>query len=293
MQTLSIYTHDLEYALLVKTLAIFNVLSQGNYYINVVLFNLVIFWGHYWLFLFFTFLFPDSRKNLFIIIFFFLPAVFWLSGIRSDGLLFFFFALFILSLQRGKVVKATVGLAGTFIMRPEFALLLALATLAWRLKSYVITYSVAAILFFSTGLDGFVARKQHQFMALRGSRLHLDALEPTVASYISVFPQALLNSFFGMSFKNSFQIFAALETLLVWLIIAAALIRQPRLPSDNMLRMLLCFSVSVYLFVGYIVPFPGAIVRYRIIPELILVTTAIGIIKKSNITVLSKPGRKI
>src|SRR5690606_31139802 len=40
-----LYLNDLEYAMLVKLLAICNLFSQGNYYINSALFNLVVFWG--------------------------------------------------------------------------------------------------------------------------------------------------------------------------------------------------------------------------------------------------------
>jgi hypothetical protein len=34
--------------------------------------------------------------------------------------------------------------------------------------------------------------------------------------------------------------------------------------------MLLMLGVSTYIFIGYLVPFPGAIVRYKAIPELLI-----------------------
>ncbi len=52
-----------------------------------VFFSFFTFWGHYWLFTLLTGLFPQKRRVLLLLIFFFPPVVFWLSGIRADGLI--------------------------------------------------------------------------------------------------------------------------------------------------------------------------------------------------------------
>jgi hypothetical protein len=90
---LSEYIKILEASSIVKILSIANLFSGGNYYVNVVLFNFILFWGHYWLFSLFVKEFPEKRKPLLLLIFFFPPLVFWLSGIRSDGLILFFLGL--------------------------------------------------------------------------------------------------------------------------------------------------------------------------------------------------------
>src|SRR5688572_7417753 len=87
---LSAYINTLENDSIIKILSIANIFSRGNYYINVVFFNFILFWGHYWLFSLYVKEFPEKRKPLLLLIFFFPPLVFWLSGIRADGLILFF-----------------------------------------------------------------------------------------------------------------------------------------------------------------------------------------------------------
>src|SRR5688500_12006502 len=87
------YLSDLEAWLLAKPFAFFNFLSGGNYYINIVFFSLVTFWGHYWLFKLIRQRFDVSFLPLFLCIFFIPPVVFWLSGLRADGLLLLFISL--------------------------------------------------------------------------------------------------------------------------------------------------------------------------------------------------------
>src|SRR5690606_2473202 len=76
--------------------------------------------------------FPEQARLLFCAVFLYLPAVFWLSGIRGDGFLFLslalllFQALRILSGRRGPgaYLGAAAGLLGVLIFRPPFAFLL-------------------------------------------------------------------------------------------------------------------------------------------------------------------------
>ena len=105
-----LYLSDLEYCLQAKTLGIFNLISRGNYYLNVIFFNFILFWGHYWLFALLIKKFPSKRFLLFIVIFLIPPIIFWLSGIRADGLLFFFTVLFIYKLDNWLVSKKSAAL---------------------------------------------------------------------------------------------------------------------------------------------------------------------------------------
>lgn len=74
LHVISLYLNDLRFALLVKSMAFMNLLSHGNYYVNVTLLNAIFFFGHYWLFRLMAEWFPENRKILFIFIFFsFLP----------------------------------------------------------------------------------------------------------------------------------------------------------------------------------------------------------------------------
>ena len=288
----SVLTNDLEYALLVKTLAFFNLISQGNYYINVFLFNLILFWGHYWLFLLLKELFPGSRKQLYGVIFLFLPAVFWLSGIRADGLLFFFLSLFLLNIHRKKIFLTIIGLAGTIIFRPQFGVLTMLTAIPYLLSLkikknpliiFLISYMLAIIVCFITGLQQFVVNNQHQFLALKGTRFELPALQPGISSFAALFPLALNHVFlrpYPWEAASALQLFYALEIIFFWIIIVFAIIKRRedwKLRLFNpVILMILFLAISSCILTGYIVPFPGAIARYRIIPELLLLAVATG-----------------
>ncbi|WEK35427.1 MAG: hypothetical protein P0Y53_23285 [Candidatus Pseudobacter hemicellulosilyticus] len=290
---------DLEYQTISKSLAIFNFISGGNYYINIVFFSFITFWGHYWLFSLLVKLYPARRRWLFGLIFFFPPVVFWLSGIRGDGLLFFFFALTLLQfhkwLQDGRktaLAGVLLGLFGVMVYRSQVAMVLfpALAAWAWTVRGrqkawlcFGITWLLSLLLFFASStlpgklnLPASVAEKQHDYQVLNGNtRYALEPLEPSVSSYVQVFPQAVLNSFFRpfpWEARGPLQVLAALDGLLFWLL-AALLVWQwwksgRQLSTDPLLWTLFCFGITLYIFIGYTVPFPGAIVRYKIVPEL-------------------------
>jgi hypothetical protein len=296
-----LYLADLEYCLIAKPLGIFNILSRGNYYSNAVFFSFFTFWGHYWLFTLLTGLFPQKRRVLLLLIFFFPPVVFWLSGIRADGLLLMFVSLLLLQtwkwLHLGKktaLIYVLPGLAGILILRDTMVLLLLPALTGWYvtvrhgrhpLVVFGIVYGISILLFFGSAyvpgiptLPSMVIERQHEFLALKGNtRFALTALEPTPGSFIRVLPQAVSNTFlrpFLWEAKGMLQVMAALELLLFWGLVVLALARGkkgvPAIKTPALVWVLLFFSISLYLFIGYVIPFPGAIVRYKIIAELFL-----------------------
>jgi hypothetical protein len=305
-----IYFADLEYALLIKTMAIANLVTRGNYYADVAVFNFIAFFGHYWMFKTLNERFPGRRKLFFLCIFFFLPAVFWLSGLRIDGLLFFFLSLFLMHLFRnGRVNFRRVGIlilsfAGIFICRPELSLILLLATAGYCVSlvsrkpvlSYATVFATAIALFFISavilpdgGLPGKIAQKQAVFLELKGTGFALHALTSTPAGFLRVLPQAIVNTFFRpfpWEAHGSLQMMAFGEIVVFWTVVVVAIVRRRhdwrfRL-RDPVILFLLTFSITLYLMVGYIVPFPGAIVRYKAIAELLLVGCAVAFVKQRD-----------
>ncbi len=299
------YLNDLEYALVIKTTAILNLVSQGNYYINMVFFNALVFPGSYWLFRSMHTLFPQKRQLIFLGVFCFLPAVFWLSGIRSDGWLLVFIGMLLFHLtaaRRHRLAGVTLGLLGILVLRPQFALLLFPALAGYHLCThfrqrhglvFAGVYTAAAVVFFTSagwlpgdGLPGAMARRQELFLALEGTAYPLDRLQPSLAGFLKLAPQAVANSFFRplpWEAEGPLQLFAALATALWWGIIVYAFLNREKQwrqrVSQPVILMLLWFSVSVYLSIGYVVPFPGAIVRYRVVAELLILCCALGIVR--------------
>jgi hypothetical protein len=296
-----LYLTDLEYCLVAKTLGIFNIISRGHYYENAVFFSFLTFWGHYWLFRLVAGIFPQKRKVLFLLIFFFPPVVFWLSGIRSDGLIFLFLCLLLLhgyqwihQHKKGSLLYVLLGLAGVLIFRDTMLLLLLPALIGWfivvrydrpPLAVFGTVYGVAILLFWGSAyfpgganLPSVIANRQQEFLALKGNtRFQLDVLQPTAKSFLQVLPQAVSNTFlrpFVWEARGMLQVMAALEILLFWALVILGFVRRekngPAFKGYALLWVLLFFSVSLYIFIGYVTPFPGAIVRYKIIPELFL-----------------------
>ncbi|HJU45429.1 MAG TPA: hypothetical protein VJ647_01540 [Chitinophagaceae bacterium] len=284
-----------------RLLVLFNFLSFGNYYVTVVLFCSLVFTGHLLLYRLFTHRFPEASRLLFIAIFLLPVALFWLSGVRKDGVLFLGVSLSLYYFDRLLAEKITIknlllfiaGLSIIFLLRNFMLLCLLPAFAAWWLCSrfrlnapvaFIALYLLAIACFFLTSwlkgvpdLPEKVAQRQYRFMMLQGNtRLELDSLHATPASYLHVLPQAIDHSFLrpyiteGRSFLH---LASALDNLLFFGI-ALLVILFPRKGinaalKDPLLLACLFSSLAGYIFIGYIVPFPGAIVRYKVIFELL------------------------
>ena len=301
-EVIGIYLNDLQYVLVVKSMAVMNIITKGNYYVNVVLFNGIVFFGHYWLFRTMSDVFPQKRRWYFVIVFFFLPAVFWLSGIRVDGLLLFFLSMLLRGVTRGgerrrkRWPMVAIGFLGVLICRPQVALLVFMAGIGYYLHmrfgrpflAYGAVYLAALLIFFlpANHFSGIIAAKQNEFSKLKGSKFRLDKLEASPASYLQVLPQAAGNTFLRplpWEAKGFLQLMASAEVVIFWSIFIASIVNRHQFWRVRFFQpvvlMLLLLGVSSYLFIGYLVPFPGAIVRYKAIPELVLLCCAASISK--------------
>jgi hypothetical protein len=296
------YLSDLEFWLLSKPMAIFNFISQGNYYVNVVFFCFVTIWANIWLFRLYVTEFPGKRTAILITLFFLPTLVFWLSGIRGDGLLVFFLGLLLIRFQQWLtqprirlLLPIIIALIGITILRSTLLFLLAPALLSWfisvRFKTRVlvtalVVYTTSLLLFFGSALispqhnlPNIIVAKQQSYLKLKAStRFHLDTLEATPGSFLRVLPQAANNTFlrpYLWEWKGILQLAAAIETLLLLLLLALYVVNRetngPATLRNPLLFFPLLFGISLYLFIGYTVPFPGAIVRYKIPGEIFLV----------------------
>jgi hypothetical protein len=297
---LSVYIHTLENDGISKILSIANIFSCGNYYVNVVFFNFILFWGHYWLFGLLVKEFPEKRKPLLWLIFFFPPLVFWLSGIRGDGLVLFFLALLLVHFRRWLYEKkkwallyCIIGVLGIIIFRSQVMLLLIPALGAWFISVkfnrkpvavFLWMYGLCGLLFFASAwvsparnLPGVIVERQQSFLALHGTRFQLDSLQPTVTSFTKVLPQALSHTFVRPAIweaQGALQLMTAVEIIVFWLLVFAAIIKREmhwrQVLKKPIMLFSLAFGITLYIFIGYVIPFPGAIVRYKAIPELLM-----------------------
>ena len=164
---------------------------------------------------------------------------------------------------------------------------MALGEKKWDLKNafFGTTFIGLLLFFFSSflpapfNLPQAVANVQQEFFLLEGkTRVDLPALDGNPFTYLKNFPAALDNILlrpypwdakgilqYGMVAQNIFIICMLLLLFVRRFQGRAELVGQP------VLWMLLFFSISFYLSIGYTIPFPGATIRYRVIPETLLV----------------------
>lgn len=296
---------DLQQNLLIKLLAIFNLFSGGRYYVNVVLYNMLTFCGSYYFFVLIT-RYYTAKKNLWLfIIFFFPPLVFWTSGIRKDGLcvVFIFGCLYHIALLiAGKkklkhTIVATVFFLCLFLIRGFLALSLIPVIAAWIIAaktktsysgriyfavtgSFILLFFLTAFLPASYNLPQKIADRQFAFTQLKGSSaLSLKQLEPAFFSYLKVLPQALNNAFLQpypkQAFTGPLYLLAFIENIIVIGLFIAVLLKPAgnwRTTIKQPFTLALIFlSLINYAAIGFLVPFIGAIIRYKIIFEALLI----------------------
>ena len=89
------FWNDLRGNILIKLVSVFNIFSRGDYYINSLFFNFLVFFGHVALYKLFMKIYP-GRQWLVITGCFLLPsAMYFSSGIHKDGLVFLLLAVLI------------------------------------------------------------------------------------------------------------------------------------------------------------------------------------------------------
>jgi len=231
--------------------------------------------------------------------------VFWLSGIRGDGLVLFFLALLLLHFRRclyehkkWSVLYCLLSIPGIVIFRSQVLLLLLPALLGWLvsvkfnrkpLTVFLWIYGIGGVLFFASAwispaknLPNVIVDRQQAFFKLHGTRFQLDSLQPTATSFARILPQALSHTFVRPAIweaKGALQLMTAVEIMVCWLLLLVAIIKRDIHVKQTLQKPLilfsLFFSVTLFIFIGYVIPFPGAIVRYKAIPELLLLAVLV------------------
>jgi hypothetical protein len=308
-------TRNLEHELMIRLIALFNFFTAGNYYLNTVFFNFIVFWGHYWLFTFLIARYPTHKLPLLIAVFFVPTIVFWLSGIRGDGFVLFFLALLFYQyyncLTRYSISYLLYGLLcmlGIFLFRSAVLFVVFPFLVGWYLVSrhrvkpiaaYAFTYLFCTVIFFGSALihpernlPAMIANKQRDFIDLPGkTRFDIMPLTSSPASYIKAAPMAIVNTLarpFIWEARGFLQMVTALETtiFLLSILCIAYFVDWKTVGSDPWILGGILFSLSLFLFIGLTIPFPGAIIRYKAIPQLFLLLSLLPAtrIRKNNIS---------
>ncbi|MCZ2223982.1 MAG: hypothetical protein LC122_10160 [Chitinophagales bacterium] len=300
------YWNDLKSNIVIKLLAVCNVFSFKNYYVNIIFFNFFFFFGLIGFYRVMKSIFPDKGLWLLIPIFFIPSFLFWSSGIHRDGLIFSITGMTIYFFYNGitnkfsftKSISIIVLLVLLFSLRNYVCLALILALITWfistkfnnSLLTFIIVYDLAILIFFLSGyisssinFPAYIANKQHEFIQLSGgSEINLPQLQPNFFSFISYLPTA-----FDMSFlrphindlKNISYLPAAFETFSLFLLIVFLFsYRNKNMKVHPATYACIFFGISLLLIAGYTVTFSGAIVRYRSFALPFIITPLFGLL---------------
>ena len=314
------YWNDLKGNLLIKLVSIFNIFSRGDYYINSLFFNFIIFFGHVILYKLFTLIFK-KQKWLVIIGCFLLPStLYFSSGMHKDAIVLLMLSILIYCVYMILKEKYTTrrllfictSLFFLFLIRNYIFIALAPALVAcfiatkvnWKpLLVFVVFYLFVGLLIFNIDtlfpflkpLD-IIINKQTEFLNLPNAHtsIQLTPLSPSFKSFAANAPQAfnhlLLRPYLWELPVNSL-LPLNIELFIYQLILVLFIFYRKKI-DDKTDKIMLCFFAfficSIFLLQGYIVPNLGSIVRYRSIYLPFIITPLLCMIQWKNIPGLSK-----
>lgn len=318
------FWNDLRNNIIIKLLSVFDIFSRGNYYINSLLFNFFGFLGHVAFYRIFIQVYKNQRTAVIIGCFLLPSMLYFTSGVQKDGIVFttlgfLLYAVFqSLQMQRltwKYLLIILLGFAILFLIRSYVLMNLLPALVIWILvvkykwatfKSFVIGYIIIGLLFFnistvihSINPPQIVCNKQADFFLLpvAATQVHLDTLHPNFKSFALNAPQALNHLLlrpYPMELPVKSLIPVSIEMVgYEILFILFLLFKRKKEPGehDPFIVFGIFFTLTMFLFIGYIMPNLGSLIRYRSVYLPFLLTPALckinwqklrGIVKLKN-----------
>jgi hypothetical protein len=286
----------LRFRLLYKYIAIQDLVTGGNFYLNSIVFSSIVFFGHIAFYRVYNRMFPGHKLKILVTCFLLPSVLLYTSCVHKDGIVFictglisFIFYSFLEnkdSLRLKSLLIFMLALVTLFLFRNYVlvAMIPALFT-AWLCKQLPypkkkvigVSYSIYALLFFlssyihpSLSLPGAVIKRKADFAAVgaANTNIAMNELYPTIKSFLLNLPQALNHSLFRpylWEFSSPGIILTALELLAYeMLFIAYIFFRNRKVSVVNFYNVYgFAFFVTMMLIIGYTIPNLGAIVRYR------------------------------
>lgn len=289
------YWNDLKHIYMVKIMSLFNVLSGTRYYVNVIFYSFITFFGPIAFIRVMNDLFPDRKLLITCGTFLFPSFLFWSSGIHKDGLIFLFLSLIVYVMYFG-LKKKRLGIKEVFIIlllltlifpvRNHVVLACIPGLLAWWIAekyfkrkwiAFALVTIIGTTIFFAVkyihpklDLPVSIVMRNKGFIMLGGnSFLPQRKLEANFLSFVQNAPQALNHTLvrpYVTEFLSPLYLASALEILFIWLMVSIWFFRFTDNPyKHSVVQFLFLVSMVLLLLTGYIVPQLGAIVRYRAI----------------------------
>ncbi|MEO6327401.1 MAG: hypothetical protein ABIO55_00635 [Ginsengibacter sp.] len=289
------FWNNLRSNIIIKLLSLFNIFSNCNYFINILFYNFFVFFGSVSLYKIFIQIFPE-RKNTLIVTLFLLPSfLYFTSSIHRDGLIFLaiaFISLNVFSMVKNdrislkRIVYISLNLSLIFLLRNFVFIAMVPALIAWiiaekkrkaTLPAFILVYVFFTLMFFTLrfihpklDLPQYVSARQLAFAQLgkgASSAININPLFPDFRSFFNNSPQALNHSLmrpYLSEIKTLLYIPPAMEILAYEILFLAYIFFSvKRNGSTGFIYYGICFTLSMYLIIGYTIPILGALVRYR------------------------------
>lgn len=294
------YWNDLKSNIVIKMMAVINVITNNSYYTNIIVFNFLFLFGIVALFMLFHEIYPGKKWFIIAGVFLLPSTLFWCSGIHKDGLIlsvtgiiiYTFYNCLKLKFCTERILIIFLCILLLFSLRNYVLFALLPALLAWwlcekyggsNIKIFATVYTIGIAIFFLTHLvspsinfPSYIISKRNEFLLLEGgSKVTMRQLEPNFMNFVFFIPNAIDMAFLRPhpdEIKNFSFIPAVIEILLIlFLLLMSTLSTSKKTRIKPAILFLLFFSISIMLLSGYTIPFTGAIVRYRsfILPLLI------------------------
>ncbi|MBI5856866.1 MAG: hypothetical protein HZB42_04370 [Sphingobacteriales bacterium] len=302
LDTTDSYWNDLKGNIFIKILSVFNLLSLGNYYINIIFYSFITLFGPIATYRVMKDVFPGKKQVVLLATFLIPSFLYWTSGIHKEGLIFTGISLIIYAVYFGtkekkfgvkRIISLLLGFLLLLTLRNFLVIIIIPALIAlltakrWPKYSLVLfssLYLFFGVLFFTFkyinpkfDFPQAVVNKQKQFIELKGtSSVPIRQLEPNALSFLKNTPQAITLSAvrpFPGDVHHILSLAAALEIdLLLLLFVLFLIFHKNGIASKNLIYFCIFFSISVLLAIGFSVNNLGAIVRYRsvILPFLVI-----------------------
>jgi hypothetical protein len=257
--------------------------------------------------------FKDKHIELIIVVYLLPSVMFWGSGVLKEAIILFSLGMLVyyfnslfkpkailycsvftlilalskfyvwLSILPGLIFLFWINRTSVLFFVPKFFLVMLCALIIgtyseelFGLQSPFVTLSQKQ-LEFKQLISGNALDANNNKIEVANSVLPIPILEPTLPSFLKNAPEALFNLFFRPFIWDSFSplvLMAALENLVILLVILCCLIFIKPIKEINWVMVLFCLSFVIiqYLIIGETTPILGAIVRYKVpaIPFLLI-----------------------
>lgn len=292
LETSDSFWNNLKSNVIIKPLAILDIFTLRNFYINTLVFNIPVFTGSVALYSVLKKRWQINRTALAAGVFLFPTGLFFTSNIHREGLAWMALAFLILTAERlftrgfkwKRVIIPLCCLVLIFLIRNYLSFALIPALIAWWLSEKNIRFTktinalillTAIIIFFNlkylipqADFPQYVVNRSAAFDEISvGSRTYLamPSLTPDIRGFVTNLPVAAVHSFLLPSLwkiHNRLELPFILELMALEILFIIWIFKRKKDPQPISL-FILFVCLSGILMIGYTVPNMGAIIRYR------------------------------